>query len=347
MIWRHPCPVVKSFPQTLRILVSAVLASLTVIHSGRAADGSAPLTSLDPAFSAGFAKLKQATGFIEDRPNQSPTDWKPNLQLWVGVKAIEGTKRTVYFVQLTTLPPPTNSLGQPWPPILRTNGFAWSASNQTQFVMALYHVRARVFDETGRQLKEGQTLMTWGMLTNGLMDMCRLGFKAYHTHDETNSPTNDEGRIADAPKPHENEELMRAMGGGFLWMFGMFSDLQTVPAVAKVWDKAQCAIRLPSAWTLVTALFTGFSISLEPRLKEVTLLPPETAGPARPLYRLPVQLNSDKRNLSRVEIIVGPAHGAEMLLAGIRSIRAQHPTKPNHEFLAQVLAAGTVGSADH
>jgi len=305
--------------------------------------------------------LKQATGFIEDQPNQSPTDWKPNLQLWVGVKAVEGTKRTVYFVQLTTLPPPTNALGQPWPPILRTNDFAWSASNQTQFVMALYHVRARVFDETGRQLKEGQTLMTWGMLTNGLMDMCRLGFEAHHHDNQTNSPLvqtdghslpsgrgegQGEGRIADAPKPHENEELMRAMGGGFLWMFGMFSDLQTVPAVAKVWETAQCAIRLPSAWTLVTALFTGFSISLEPQLKEVTLLHPETAGPAGPLYRLPVQLNSDKRNLSRVEIIVGPAHGAEMLLAGIRSIRAQHPTKPDHEFLAQVLAAGTVRPAE-
>ena len=55
-----------------------------------------------------------------------------------------------------------------------------------------------------------------------------------------------------------------------------------------------------------------------------------------------MDLNSGKRNLTRVEIIVGPAHGAEMLLAGIRSIRAAHPTKPKQQFLAQVLAAGTV-----
>src|SRR2546422_9805573 len=33
-----------------------------------------------------------------------------------------------------------------------------------------------------------------------------------------------------------------------------------------------------------------------------------------------------KPHLTRVEIIVGPAHGAEMLLTGIRSIRAAHPT---------------------
>ena len=68
----------------------------------------------------------------------------------------------------------------------------------------------------------------------------------------------------------------------------------------------------------------------------------ESRGDAEPLDRLAVQLNSGKRNLTRVEIIVGPARGAEMLLAGIRSIRAAHPTRPKQEFLAQVLAAGTV-----
>jgi hypothetical protein len=324
--------------------------------------------------------LKRATGFIEDQPNQSPTNWKPNLQLWVGVKAVEGSKRTIYFVQLTTLPPPpTNSLGQPWQPILRTNNWAWSPSNKTQFVTPLYPVRARVFDESGRQLKEGQTPMAWGMLTNGLMDMCRLGFEAYHDNNQGDQPLTPspsslpspplgekvpagrlrgnlspsdpssealrrvggervatrpgEGKKSAAPKPQENEELMRAMGGGFLWMIGMFSDLQTVPSVANVWAKAQCAIRWPSAWTIATSLVKGFTVSLEPRLKEVTLANAATAGNAGPFYRLPVDLNSGKRNLSRVEIIVGPAHGAEMLLAGIRSIRAKHPAK---------LAAGTV-----
>jgi hypothetical protein len=90
------------------------------------------------------------------------------------------------FLQLTTLPPPpTNSV--PWQPILRTNDWAWSASNKAHFVTTLYTVRVRVFDETGRQLKEGQTPMAWGMLTNGLMDMCRLGFEAYHHNDQTNS----------------------------------------------------------------------------------------------------------------------------------------------------------------
>ena len=213
----------------------------------------------------------------------------------------------------------------------------------------------RVFDETGRQLKEGQTPMAWGMLTNGLLDLCRLGFEAYHHSNQTNSPITradppvrkgerrGEGKESDATKLRNYDEFARATGGGFLWMIGMLYDLQTVPAVADVWAKAQCAIRRPSAWTIAASVVKGLTLSLdiEPRLKEVTLANTATVGDAEPRYRLPVDLNSGKRNLTRVEIIVGPAHGAEMLLAGIRSIRAKHPTKPKQEFLAQVLAAGT------
>src|SRR6185437_10640932 len=141
----------------------------------------------------------------------------------------------------------TNS--KPWQPILRTNEWAWSASNKAQFVTTLYPVRVRVFDETGRQLKEGQTPMAWGMLTNGLMDMCRLGFEAYHHNNQGIPPPTkpDEGKESGEPKLENNDELARATGGGFLWMFGMLHDLQTVPAVADVWTKAQCAIRWPSA----------------------------------------------------------------------------------------------------
>jgi len=340
----------KLLSNALSLLLAGVAFTSRCTH---AATGDSP-PPLDPAFSSGLAMLKQATGFIEDP--RSSTDWKPNLQLLVGVKAVEGSKRTIYFVQLTTLPPlPTNALGQPWQPVLRTNDWTWSASNKAQFVTTLYPVRVRIFDETGRRLKEGQTPMAWGRLTNGLLDLCRLGFEEYHHDNQTNSPITradppiekEQGRGAgkefDATKLRNYDEFARATGGGFLWMIGMLYDLQTVPAVADVWAKAQCAIRRPSAWTIATSVVKGltFSLDIEPRLKEITLANTATAGHAEPLYRLPVDLNSGKRNLTRVEIIVGPAHGAEMLLAGIRSIRARHPTKPKQEFLAQVLAAGT------
>ena len=61
-----------------------------------------------------------------------------------------------------------------------------------------------------------------------------------------------------------------------------------------------------------------------------------------PALRLTHLAVRDFRNLTRVEIIIGPAHGAEMLLAGIRTIHARHPTKPKQEFLTQVLASGSV-----
>ena len=60
-----------------------------------------------------------------------------------------------------------------------------------------------------------------------------------------------------------------------------------------------------------------------------------------PLYHLPVDLTSHKDKLTDVEIIIGPARGAEMLMSGIRSIRAVHPSKKDREFLAQVLATGS------
>ncbi len=109
-------------------------------------------------------------------------------------------------------------------------------------------------------------------------------------------------------------------------MIGMLYDLQTVPAVADVWAKAQCAIRRPGAWAIATALVNGFSLSIEPRLKEVTLANAATAGHAEPLYRLPVDLKSGKRNLTRVEIIVGPAHGAEMPASAPSAPRTQAET---------------------
>src|SRR2546425_7661351 len=154
----------KLLTNTLSLLLAGV--AFTVYNANAAA------VDLNPAFSVGLATLKQATGFIEDP--RSPTDWKPNLQLLVGVKTVEGSKRTIYFVQLTTLPTTTTN-SEPWQPILRTNDWTWSASNKAQFVSTLYPVRVRVFDETGRRLKEGQTLMAWGRLTNGLLDLSRPG----------------------------------------------------------------------------------------------------------------------------------------------------------------------------
>jgi hypothetical protein len=318
------------------VLVSLTLAVVS-LHAADSSNASA-LLLIDSAFTNKFTELKETTGFIEQSSDDLRNEWSPNLQLWVGVKAVEGKKQTIYFVQLTTLTPPlTNSNGRNWQPTLRTNDFSWRGTNKNatprhaEYVTPLYLVRARVFDGTGRALKEGQTPMAWGMSTNGLLDMCRLSLELMPRETATNEPAHE---LSD----EDNDELMQAMGGGFMWLAGMFSDFQTVPSVAEVWKKAQCAIRMPGAWGMIKGIFTGFSINLQPRLKEVTLTMPAKGSPV--LYHLPVDLTSRKDKLTDVEIIVGPARGAEMLMSGIRSIRAVHPTKPQREFLAQVLATG-------
>ena len=320
-------------------LMRKVLLSLITIQVAILNVNAGNISAIDPAFTNKFPELKQATGFVEQPADDTQNDWKPTLQLWVGVKAQEGKKQTIYFVQLTTLATPaTNIWGEPWQPALRTNDFSWSGTNKNvapkraEYVNCLYPVRARVFDADGQALKEGQTPMAWGMLTNGLLDMCRLSLQLIPRDSATNQTSNA------LPDDH-NDQLMRALGGGFMWMGGMFGDFQTVPSVADVWKKAQCAIRMPGAWSMIKGIFTGFSINLQPRLNEVTLSTPDDGSP--PLYHLPVDLTSRKDKLTDVEIVIGPARGAEMLMSGIRSIRAVHPSKSNREFLAQVLATGS------
>ncbi len=167
-------------PRALTLIVTAGLAAICAGAKAEAPDG-----NIDPVFAPGLAALKKAAGAIESQPDRSQTDWRPNLQLLIGVKAIDEAKQTVGLVELTTLrPPPTNAMGQPWSPALQTNTFSWSNTNgpspvnhEARYISHLYPVRVCVFDETGRKLKEGQTTMPWGLLTNGLADMCRLSLE--------------------------------------------------------------------------------------------------------------------------------------------------------------------------
>ena|SRR5437899_741621 len=338
---------------SVRRLLTLVGAGLVLVREASATEAGRTVSpAIDPAFTTGLASLRQATGWIEPSgPLQ--TQWQPNLQLLVGVKATEGSKATVRFVALTTLrPPATNAAGQPWAPPLRTNHWSWPGTNRepashqhAEFVSALYPVRARVFDGSGRMLKEGRTTLPWGLVTNGLVDMCRISLslakdaerESGHPADEAAHKETSVSRLA------QNDDLMRSVGGGFLWLITMFGQFQTVPAVEDVWAKAQCSFRLPGFWTVAKSVFgTGLVISLEPRLEQISIVEAETSDESARCYRFPLEVMCEKRKLTRAEMIVGPARGAEMLLAGIKSIRAVHPTKPNHEFMAQVLAAGVV-----
>ncbi|MGO8836679.1 MAG: hypothetical protein ACLQAH_04105 [Limisphaerales bacterium] len=342
---------------SLRALTLMAAAGLAVRCAGAPVE--AADEAIDPAFAPGLAALKQVAGTIEDRPDRPQTDWRPNLQLLIGVKAVEASKETIGFVELTTLrPPATNVLGQPWSPALQTNTFSWSNTNEASpvsheasYISCLYPVRVRVFDEAGRKLKEGQTTLPWGLLTNGLADMCRLSLElsVHKNRSPANGPVGNRSIRAkpgeNSPQPGDLDELAQSLGGGFIWLMTMLQQIQTEPVVHELWKKAHCAFRLPELKTMALSVVTGdFALSVQLRLEEVSLANPGPAGKAAPeQYELPVDLYSGDRNLTRAELVVGPASGAEMLLGGIRSIRATHPTKPEQQFFVQVLAAGTVG----
>ena len=340
-----------------RVLTLIATAGLLAFDTGaKAEDG-----SIDPVFVSGLATLKKVTGTVAGQAGQSQTDWRPNLQLLIGVKAIEPARQTVGFVELTTLrPPPTNDLGLPWSPGLQTNTFSWTATNgpspvshDFSYISHLYPVRVRVFDETGRQLKEGQTTLPWGLLTNGLADMCRLSVQlsVHKNRSATNEPVGNKSiRIKSGESsthPEDLNKLAESLGGGLIWLMTMLQQIQTEPAVHDLWKKAHCAFRLPELRTMAISVVTGdFALSVQPRLEEVSLTDPEPAGNAAlEQYRLPVDLFSGTRNLTRAELVVGPASGAEMLLGGIRSILATHPLKPQQQFLVEILATGSVREA--
>lgn len=274
----------------------------------------------DP-FAAGAAKLRQRIS-----PDPAPTNsWRPNFRLLFGVDSAEGTKHDICFVELTTTKPPvTNTNGKAWAPVLETNGFSWTSTNKPpvtkniRFVWSLYPVQVRIFDATGRKTKEGTTTVPFGLLTNGLVEVCRLGLQAKGT-------------------PADTESNVKAFCSGFLWLGTMMQRLQSVPAVQDVWDKANNCFRWPSLWTMTkAALGKSVMIDLQPDYKKIAIV--STNGPAH--YSLPIELVCSGRVLTRVETVVGPAIGAAALMGGVESVQATHPTKPDHKFTARVLAAG-------
>jgi len=340
--------------RTLTFLIAAT--GLGVFGAGASAWAAG--NAIDPVFAPGLAVLKKTTGTVESRPDRPQTDWQPDLQLLIGVKAVEGSQPTVGFVELTTVRPPlANPAGQPWSPARQTNTFVWSNTNETPavsheagYVSTLYPVRVRVFDAAGRKLKEGQTTLPWGLLTNGLADMCRLSleFSVHKNRFATNGPAGDKSfhvkTDENTAHPEDLARLAQSLGGGFIWLMTMLQQIQTVPAVHDLWKKAHCSFRLPELKTMAVSVVTGdYALSVEPRLDEVSRT---GGGPAEAIareeYRLPVDLNSGSRNLTRAELVVGPASGAEILLGGIRSVRATHPLKPHQQFFVQVLSSGTV-----
>ena len=336
--------------KTLLVVATIVLAGCFIARSAAASLGS---LSLDPAFESGLPALRKATGFTEEMADQQTA--ANDLRLLIGVKAVEGAKRSLYFVELTTMrTSQTNSTRTVY-----TNRISWPGSEspaQTntvfEFVYTLAPLRVRVFDENARLQRQGQALVPWELMTNSLADTCRI---CVALQEIRATPKGDKQQ-----RQHALEQLlggsttgpinwaivMRPLAGGVLTLGGLFAECLSTAALNDICTKAQCVIRLPGAWaTLSTALGGKLDLSLDPRfLTDATVIGAGQEKNTEPLYRFPADLKNGKRKLVSVEFIVGPSTGAEVILAGIRSIRAVHPTRPDREFLAQVLAAGTVSA---
>lgn len=335
---------VKAVAETgLKSMLILMLASSLV---GRATEEIDPI-SIDPAFESGLTALKKATGFTREANDQQTA--ARDLRLLIGVKALEGAKRSLYFVELTTIRASETN----FPSTTYTNRISWPGSEAAspanmvfEFVYRLAPLRVRVFDENTRLLKQGQAFVPWELMTNSLADTCRF---CVALQEIQALPANDQRQ-----RTHALEQLLggsvsdssawarlrRPVAGGLLSLGGLFAECLSTPALNDICEKAQCVIRMPGAWSTLSAALGGKpDLSLDPRfLTEITVLKMDSVGP---LYRFPADLKNGKRKLVSVDFIVGPSSGAEVILAGIRSIRAVHPTKPDREFFAQVLASGT------
>ena len=318
------------------------IAHLLYVGIGAAAETS-NVATIDPIFEPGLEILKKATRFSADSAAPSSMEWQPGLQLLVGFKAVEGSKQTIHFVELTTLTPSSATLaGGASRPMLQTNVFGWSGTNRAAknkslvLVSSLYPIRVRTFDATGKKLKEGETMLPWQLMTNGLAPMCRISEEISHN---TNSSASGKQLVEIL---NENEEFPRTFEPGFQCLLTMLDRLRSVPAAKEIWNRGQCAFRLPPIGAMAASVVTGrLAITLDVRWDEIARVDASSTRADERCYLLPVDLSvTEGPTLTRVEIVVGNPSGAEVLMGGVRSLRASHPTRPQHEFFAQVLAAG-------
>ena len=312
--------------------------------------------SVDPDFKKGLSVLRKTTGIIEGFQDANQVEWASDLQLLIGVKASEGAKRTINFIELSTIPSSlTNLIDPAWDRVWHTNRFTLPAvgtgTNMTfEFAYRLAPVRVRVVDQAGKTMREGEAVIPWELMTNSLAEVCRLCLDLKKLEAITNQNVQ-KRKAAFQDILHQTsleaidwDKLMRPIASGFLSLHGLFAECISTPALNDICEKAQahCVIRLPSAKALFAAAFGAkLDLSLDLRLlSDVSVVEFTDSTESEVQYSFPGDLKSGNKKLVGVEFIVGCSRGAGVMLGGIRRIRAVHPTKPNREFVAQVLVAG-------
>lgn len=349
---------------TLRlwVLLSAI-AAILLTTAGVASAGNRVHTNatdfapppVDDAFTNGLAVMKAASGFREVEATSVFPDWRTNLCLLLGFRVDNGAERFVRLVELTTLPPPpTNALGGAKASPGAKFEFTADASNYCptsrvhRFTSPRYPVRVRVFSEQGRLLKESRETLAWQFLTNGLVGPC-VTLKSLNDLTAAAHGAN-AGASADATPVGASTNAVNS-----LWLAGeemtarslaalvaLFGDALTSDALKELRDHAVVVVRPPNLLKVIFSL--GLNLSLEPHFDRAVFfpVPAESVNGTRVLF--PADLWQGKRLLVTVEFVAGSTQGPHFLAAGVRAIRAVHPTKPERRLLAQVLAVGVVAA---
>ncbi len=330
----------------------AVAASTTDGVRTNATDFAPP--PVDDAFTNGLAVVKTASGFRALQANAAFPEWRTNLCLLLGFRVDKGTERFVRLVELTTLPPPpANASGNASRPAdakfectVDASSFC-PTSRVYRFVSPRYPVRVRVFSGEGRLLAESQATLAWKFLTNGLVDSC-VSSKATRSLPGAapdSAAANPAGGTPDASSPNADSPAARLAGEasvmrGLASLVALFGDALGCDALSELRDHAVLVVRPPNLLKIVFSL--GLNLNLEPHFDRATLLPARAGAPDQLRVRFPADLSQGKRLLATVELVAGSTEGSYFLTAGVRAIRAVHPTKPERRLLAQVLAVGVI-----
>jgi hypothetical protein len=315
-----------SVATALLLATSYISIGSEAVVSKAPVDFSAP--PVDAAFTNGLAILKAASGFQEMSADHVFPDWRTNLCMLLGFRIEDGGQPFVRLVELTTLPPSpstsrsmTNSTGQA--EFALTFGAQPNCPTGRVYRLTSPRLPARVrlFDERGHLLQESSQKLSWQFLTNGLASSCRLLAAM-----PTNSPK--------SLSPDAEQALTRSVAA----LVGLFGDSLGADALEELRDHAMGVVRSPNWFKILLDL--NLNLNIAPYFEQTKLVPAR-AGPTNEMFALfPAELQQGKRVLTTVEFVAGSTVGPHFLTAGVRAIRAVHPSKPGHRLLAQVLAVG-------
>ena len=123
-------------------------------------------------------------------------------------------------------------------------------------------------------------------------------------------------------------------------LLALFNDALGTDALEELRDHATPIARWPN-WFKVLAQFR-LDLNLTPHFDRSSLRRVGAGSTTEELVVFPAELTQGKRVLVNLEFLAGSTTGPHFLTAGVRTIRATHPTKPDRQLLARVLAAGLV-----